>query len=84
MEIIKPGINLNIVGIRRWAYIFSLSLILLSIITLIVRGGPNYGIDFAGGILIQVKFNEPTKAQDIREGLKDVDIGTRHHSKVRR
>ncbi|MFH1138593.1 MAG: protein translocase subunit SecF [Pseudomonadota bacterium] len=75
MEFIKPGININFVGFRRWAYGFSLGLIVLSMIALAARGGPNYGVDFAGGILVQVKFNKATTAQEIRDGLKDIDIG---------
>jgi preprotein translocase subunit SecF len=74
MEVIKPGININFVGKRRWAYLFSISLIILTVVTLIARGGPNYGVDFAGGILVQVKFDKPTTAKEVREGLADLKM----------
>jgi preprotein translocase subunit SecF len=74
MELIKPDINLDFVGKRRIAVIFSAALILLGLVSLIVKGGPNYGIDFAGGSLVQVKFVEATKAKDIKEALKDLDL----------
>ena len=75
MEFIKPGIKIDFVGKRRWAYGFSLALIIMTVILLVVKGGPNYGVDFAGGIVIQVRFNEPTTPQDIRDGLSKLDMG---------
>ncbi|OEU72336.1 MAG: protein-export membrane protein SecF [Desulfuromonadales bacterium C00003107] len=74
MELIKPDINLDFVGKRRIAVIFSAVLILIGLVSLIAKGGPNYGIDFAGGSLVQVKFVEATTAKDIKEALKDLDL----------
>lgn len=74
MELIKPDINLDFVGKRRLAVIFSAVLILIGLVSLIVKGGPNYGIDFAGGILVQVKFVKATTAKDIKTALKDLDL----------
>ena len=48
--------------------------ILLSIISLIVHGGPKFGIDFVGGSLIQVKFSQPTPIDKIKDGLRAVNI----------
>ena len=75
MEFIKPGININFVGRRKLAFGFSGLLILISIISLIAHGGPNYGIDFAGGLLIQASFKETTTPDDIRAGLKELGLG---------
>jgi preprotein translocase subunit SecF len=75
MELIKPDINIDFIGKRHIALAFSLTLILVGLISLIVKGGPNFGIDFAGGTLIQLKFTEPTKAVDIKKALKDLNIG---------
>ncbi|OEU57882.1 MAG: protein-export membrane protein SecF [Desulfuromonadales bacterium C00003096] len=74
MELIKPDINLDFVGKRRMAVIFSAVLILIGLVSLIAKGGPNYGIDFAGGSLVQVKFVETTTAKDIKAALKDLDL----------
>jgi preprotein translocase subunit SecF len=57
MQFIKPGINIDFIGKRKIAFVFSLVMILVSIGTLIVHKGPRYGIDFAGGTLVQVKFD---------------------------
>ena len=69
MEFIKPNIDLNFVGKRGKAFIISGLLILMTIVSLFIHGGPNYGIDFAGGILVQVRFAEPTDATDIKKAL---------------
>jgi len=72
MEFIKPGININFIGRRSKALFLSSTLILLTVILLLVRGGPNYGVDFAGGILIQVRFSQPTTPDAIRDALTSV------------
>lgn len=74
MEIVKHDININFIGRRKLAMVFSVLLIVAGIVSLIVKGGPDYGIDFAGGTLIQVKFTDATKAADIKKALKDMDL----------
>lgn len=75
MQFIKPDINLDFVGKRKIAFIVSLAMILISIASLVVHKGPKYGIDFAGGTLIQVKFDAPVKLADIKSGLATVNLG---------
>ncbi|ABA89132.1 protein export membrane protein SecF [Syntrophotalea carbinolica DSM 2380] len=74
MQVIKHDININFVGWRKLALIFSLVLIVVGMGSLVVKGGPNYGIDFSGGTLIQVKFTEATKAAQIKSALKEMDM----------
>lgn len=75
MEIIKPGINIDLVGKMKIAFVVSLSAIIISILSLILHGGPNLGIDFAGGTLVQIKFSQETSADRIRDSLKTIDLG---------
>ena len=74
MEIIKPGINLDFVGKRRIAVIASLLMVVIGIVSLVVKGGPAYGIDFAGGTLVQIKFSEATNAAQLRSALGGIDL----------
>jgi preprotein translocase subunit SecF len=74
MEFIKPGSKINFLGIRRSAFILSGVLIGASIISVILHGGFNYGIDFAGGTLVQVKFSKPTQAENIKENLASIGL----------
>ncbi len=54
-----------------------LSLILVSIsLTFIIFKGLNYGIDFKGGTLIEIRLeNKDIKVSDIRESLKRINLG---------
>lgn len=72
MELIRPDININFVGMRFKACIFSLALILLGLGMLAWRGGLNLGVDFAGGTLIQIQFSNPTTPEEIRNALGGV------------
>ncbi len=73
MEIIKPGTKIDFVGIRRFAYVFSGMLILIGIVSLIVKG-PKFGIDFAGGTLIQIKASQAVTIENIKKGLVQVGL----------
>jgi preprotein translocase subunit SecF len=46
-------------------------------IGILIPGGVNWGIDFAGGMEMQVKFASPVKTEDIRKSL--VDLGFSKH-----
>jgi len=74
MEIIKPGININIVGKMKVAAICSLAIIILSFVSLILHGGPRLGIDFSGGTLVQILFQEATTVDKIRTGLEKINL----------
>ncbi len=74
MQFIKPGINLNFIGKKNIAFIVSLIMILISIASLIIHNGPRFGIDFAGGTLIQVKFQSIADIDDIRAGLSNIEM----------
>jgi len=74
MELIKPNTNLDFIGKRKYAYVLSGSLILLTIVFLVMRGGPKFGIDFAGGILVQVKFDKMTSTGQVRKAIESGGI----------
>ena len=74
MQFIKPDINIDFIGKAKYAYTLSTVLILISIITLIIHKGPHYGIDFAGGTEIQVKFNRDVSTEDIKAGLSAINL----------
>jgi preprotein translocase subunit SecF len=59
----------DFLSLRRRAYVVSAALLLLGIGSLILRGGPQYGVDFTGGTLLQVEFVEPTSVADLRDVL---------------
>ncbi len=74
MQFIKPGTNIDFIGKRLIAYVVSLTLICVSLLVLAANKGPRYGIDFAGGTLIQVKFAGPVDLAAIKSGLEGIGM----------
>ncbi len=74
MEIIKPSINVNFVGSMKIAFTISFILIVISIASIVWHGGLNLGIDFAGGTIVQVKFQKATPTEAIRSALKPIRL----------
>ena len=76
MQIIKKTTNFDFIG--KWKPAFFISTVLnLAIIVGIAIFGFNYGVDFAGGTLVEVKFPYAISAKEVREavekgGLEDV------------
>ncbi|MDL1971748.1 MAG: protein translocase subunit SecF [Deltaproteobacteria bacterium] len=75
MEFIKPGINIDFLGRKKWAFFISFMLIFFGLTSLIIKGGPRYGIDFTGGTIVQVRFKGPVSADTIRTALKKIGLG---------
>ena len=65
----------NFIGRRRIAYFISLSLILIGLASLALRGRGSLGIDFAGGSLQEFRFERPVSAERIRKALKEIELG---------
>jgi preprotein translocase subunit SecF len=68
--------NFDFVGKRRWFYIGSVGAVALALLSIALHGGLNYGIDFTGGGLIQVRYDKPVKVDDVRRGLDELKLGT--------
>jgi preprotein translocase subunit SecF len=69
-ELIKPGTNIDFIGMRRYAYAFSAILILAGVLSLIFKGGPKYGVDFEGGFNVQIEFSRTVDLSTLREHLE--------------
>jgi preprotein translocase subunit SecF len=54
---------------RKTAYILSASLLAIGLFSILIHKGINYGVDFTGGTLVQVRFNADASASDIRDAL---------------
>lgn len=74
MQLINPDLKVDFLGKRKLAMIFSGVLLLLSL-GLVAGKGLNFGIDFTGGTLVEVKFKEAPAIADIREALTPAGFG---------
>ncbi len=68
MEFFKAKSAIDFMGQRRWAAIFSGLLFIFSLGSLIVHG-LNLGLDFTGGVQMQLHYQQPANLTHIREQL---------------
>lgn len=59
--------HIEFAGSRNKAFVISGIFILAGLISLVIQGGPELSIDFTGGTLIQVKFDEKVPIQELRD-----------------
>jgi preprotein translocase subunit SecF len=70
MELIRPGTHYDFIGKRKYAFFISAVTILISFGSIFFHHGLRYGVDFAGGILIQIKFPKTIDIAEVREGME--------------
>jgi len=68
--------NIDFIKNRYKFFFISGILLLMTVFILIYKGGPSYGIDFRGGIFMQVSFHNKVKLQDFRETIKENGISS--------
>lgn len=71
MEIFNPNSNINFLGMRKVSMIISTCLIAISLFAIATRG-LNYALDFTGGVLLEVAYEEPVEINQVREALATV------------
>jgi preprotein translocase subunit SecF len=76
VELIKPNTNINFLGNRHYAYIFTTVMIVLSLASIPLKGHIRLGVDFTGGAMLQVKFNKSVHTDEIRDAFKSTGEGT--------
>ncbi len=70
--------NFDFIGRRKIFMVFSLVLILAGIASVVMRGGLKLGVDFKGGTLVYVKFQQSPDVDAIRQALNaaSLDVAT--------
>lgn len=74
LQLIAPDIDIDFVGKRRFFVVLS-TLLNLAALVLLFTVGLNYGVDFAGGSVVQVRFARETGADRIRKALAPLALG---------
>ena len=70
MEFFKYTRTFNFMGKSKLAMFFSIFLVLTSVALLMTKG-LNYGVDFAGGTIVQVQYDSKAPIDSMREKLKE-------------
>jgi len=74
MELIKPGLNIPFTKYRHIAVVLS-SIVNLLVLVLLFTQGPRLGVDFAGGTVVQLKFQQKVSVPEIRAALGQLGTG---------
>jgi preprotein translocase subunit SecF len=79
MELIRPDTRFDFIGKRKFALGLSLIALLLCVGSIFFHRGLRYGVDFAGGLLVQVKFSKAVDISEVRKamdamGMKDAVV----------
>ncbi len=68
------NLNIDFLSKRKTAYVISVSILILGILSLLLRG-VELGIDFKGGTQIGLKFENPVEISGIRANLDNIGLG---------
>ncbi|MDR0820062.1 MAG: protein translocase subunit SecF [Endomicrobium sp.] len=68
--------DIDFIGNRYKFFAISGLLLLLTVGAFIYRGGLNYGIDFTGGILMRISFQNEVELQDVRRAVEESGINS--------
>jgi len=68
MEFFKKRTNFRFMPLRKWWYMTSVALVLVSVLLLAVRG-LNLGIDFTGGVVLELSFPQEVDLDRVRGAL---------------
>jgi preprotein translocase subunit SecF len=74
MQILKKETSIDFLGKRKPAMVLSIVLILISIVSMAMRGF-NFGIDFTGGTIIEVGYTKNAELDQIRSVLAEQGFG---------
>ncbi|MFB3887165.1 MAG: protein translocase subunit SecF [Thermodesulfobacteriota bacterium] len=73
MELIRPDTHYDFIGKKKFTLWISASVILLCLVSIFFLGGLRYGVDFAGGILMQIRFSKTVDISEVRSALDASD-----------
>ncbi len=68
--------NFEFINRRRTACMISVSLIVIGLLSIAFHKGLNYSIDFKGGSVLEVRFDEPVPMESLRRSVEKADVGT--------
>jgi preprotein translocase subunit SecF len=74
LQLIPADVNVDFVGKRKFFVLLSTAINIAALLLLIFRG-LNYGVDFAGGTVVQIRTTHATSAEVLRHALQPLNLG---------
>ena len=75
------GFHFDFIGIKKWTYLFSSVVVVVSLISIFFVNGLDQGVDFVGGRTFQIKFEKAVEPTQVSEELSKA-FGTTVEAKV--
>lgn len=75
LSFIPQNTHIDFIGIRWIAFILSIAMV-LGTFALVGVKGLNYGIDFTGGTLVEIRAEQTPDLADLRTELNNLDLGS--------
>jgi preprotein translocase subunit SecF len=75
MDFFRHDVNINWMGKAKYFFALSALLLIVGGVSLVLKGGLRYGIDFKGGTLVYVRFAGNPPVDQIRQGLAKEGLG---------
>ncbi len=75
------GFHFDFIGAKKWTYLFSSVVVVVSLVSIFFINGLDEGVDFVGGRTFQVKFEKPVESSKVAEELSTL-FGTTVEAKI--
>ncbi len=75
MEVFNPDSKIPFLSMRKYSVAVAAVLVIISSF-MIFGKGLNYGLDFTGGVLVEVAYEKSIDTADVREALAKADFGS--------
>jgi preprotein translocase subunit SecF len=73
MKILNRSTHIDFMSRRKLAFVLSVTLMVLSVVSLATRG-LNFGLDFTGGMLIEVSYPSAPQISEVRANLENAGL----------
>ena len=74
LKLIPDSTNIRFLRLRWWALGMTMALVVASVVLLVVRG-LNYGVDFSGGLMMEVGFDQAAPIDELRASVNALNLG---------
>ena len=74
LAIFSHETHIDFVGFRKIAYAISCITALIGLVAILMNGGLKYGVDFTGGVIVQISFEQPILDEHVKTALEDVNL----------
>lgn len=74
IQLLKHTPKIRFVAMRHIAYVVSAVLVLIGLAAVALQGGLRYGVDFSGGVAVQLQFEKTIDDESIKASLSNLDL----------